>query len=122
MGKVWALGGVGLVLLSFFLGMRYAEGRQAVAHTAAVERALVQAQAIWDEDRKLLLETQQVIERTREVVRYVQQEARELDMEHCPSLGVDWLRLRNESIDAANRAASGRLSDALPAPASDGQR
>lgn len=101
-----AIGGIALIAGAFFLGVRYAEGRAAVAQQRAIDRALAQAAAVWEQDRLILEQSQKVIYRTREVVRYVQREAQSLDMAHCPDLGADWIRLRNKSINAANAASA----------------
>jgi hypothetical protein len=106
--------GVALAVLTASHGWAYSQGKQTERikqekqHLQAMLRAVEQANAIRDEDIRLLMESGYRETVIREVVRTVRVDVPASD---CRDLGNDWVREANKAIAAAS---SGNPAGTVP--------
>jgi hypothetical protein len=95
---------VALLAASFALGARYEAGEQAKVRETVLQREIARMEAIWEEDRRLLLEARIVERQVQTVYREIYREAETVATPDCADLGPEWLGLYNRAIEAAGPA------------------
>jgi hypothetical protein len=104
--------GVGIILsIAFTFGYKVASNKHKADTLDKLEALRAEAQARYDKDLKIMMASEKVIVKTKEVIKYVEREIPSVETPECTRLGDDWLRLYNNAVKAGNLQRPSELSD-----------
>lgn len=112
--RYWAkVGSIGLVVatISFGAGYKICSNSHKADRLEDAERIIQEASERYEQDMELLMDSSREFGRIKEIIRYVDKETPKVETPECTDLGNDWIRLYNQSIEAANMSGTPESSE-----------